>query len=198
MEDTSWNHNVHHHAALLRKLPPAPARALDIGCGAGDFARRLAERVAHVDAIDASAEMLRRAQSAGAGLDNVSYVHASIGSFPLEPASYDVISLLTVLHHLPLRETLRLCRDALRPGGVLLVLGWARSAGPLDRAYDLASIPVEFGLQCVHGPLRYTAPEMDTSLTVAQIAAVMRAELPGVKVRRQLLWRYMAVWLRPS
>lgn len=198
MEDSSWNHNVHHHAALLRKLPPAPARALDIGCGAGDFARRLAEHVAHVDAIDASAEMLQRAQSAAAGLDNVSYIQADIRSFPLEQASYDVISLVTVLHHLPLRETLQLCRDALRPGGVLLVLGWARSAGPLDRAYDLVSIPVNFGLQRVHGPLRYTAPEKDASSTVAQIAAAMRTELPGVKVRRHLLWRYTAVWLRPG
>lgn len=40
-------------------------------------------------------------------------VHAGIGSFPLEPASYDVISLLTVLPHLPLRETL-IYEDAAR------------------------------------------------------------------------------------
>ena len=76
----------------------------------------------------------------------------------------------------------------------------ARSTGhmTLDWAYDLVSIPVNFGLQRVHGPLRYTAPEKDASSPVAQIAAVMRTELPGVKVRRHLLWRYTAVWLRPG
>lgn len=196
MQDSPWNHNVHHYPALLRQLPPAPLRGLDIGCGAGEFARRLAERVAHVDAIDASAEMIERARSAGAGRENISYIQADIRSYPLEPASYDVISMMTVLHHLPLRETLRTCRDALRPGGVFLVLGWARSAGARDRAYDLVSNPVNLGLQLVHGPLRYTAPEKDAEHTVSQIAAVMREELPGVKVRRRLLWRYTAVWHR--
>ena len=47
-----WNHNTHYHEQLLRAVPRPCRRALDIGCGVGQFARRLASVVEHVDAID--------------------------------------------------------------------------------------------------------------------------------------------------
>ncbi|ANY72564.1 class I SAM-dependent methyltransferase [Paenibacillus ihbetae] len=41
---------------------------LDIGCGNGNFARRLAELGAHVTAVDYSSEMIRRAKARSAGV----------------------------------------------------------------------------------------------------------------------------------
>jgi len=49
-----FNHNDHYHRLLLRQLPPGCRRALDVGCGTGRFARRLAQRGIQVDAIDRS------------------------------------------------------------------------------------------------------------------------------------------------
>src|SRR4051794_8943806 len=45
---------------------------LDLGCGIGRLTRALAGRVAHVHALDVSAEMLERARKLNHGLDNVS------------------------------------------------------------------------------------------------------------------------------
>ncbi|NDZ99780.1 methyltransferase domain-containing protein, partial [Streptomyces sp. SID10116] len=49
-----FDHNDHYHPLLLRNLPPGGRTALDVGCGTGRFARRLAARGYEVDALDPS------------------------------------------------------------------------------------------------------------------------------------------------
>jgi SAM-dependent methyltransferase len=74
----SWFDSAHYHAlyahrdeheaaafidALVRRLQPAPgARALDLGCGAGRHARRLANAGLDVTGLDLSAASVARAQ----------------------------------------------------------------------------------------------------------------------------------------
>ena len=45
---------------LDRELPPAPVRIIDLGCGQGTQALRLARRGYHVTGVDASADLLAR------------------------------------------------------------------------------------------------------------------------------------------
>ena len=39
-----WNHNVHYLPVILAAVPPGCGAALDVGCGDGLLARRLAAR----------------------------------------------------------------------------------------------------------------------------------------------------------
>jgi cyclopropane fatty-acyl-phospholipid synthase-like methyltransferase len=39
-----YNHNKHYTDLLLRQVPPGCQNALDVGCGDGSLARRLADR----------------------------------------------------------------------------------------------------------------------------------------------------------
>jgi len=100
-------------------------RVLDVGCGLGTCARRLARVVEHVDALDrdrdsAQAEQLSR------DLPNVRFVAADFLTWQPE-GTYDAVSMVAVLHHLPFRTALLRAAALLRPGGVLLVLGLDRS-----------------------------------------------------------------------
>jgi 2-polyprenyl-3-methyl-5-hydroxy-6-metoxy-1,4-benzoquinol methylase len=109
-----WDHNRWYHGRLLRHVPDGAQRVLEVGCGAGTLARRLAATVPHVDAIDRSPEMLAAAaQGAPANLhlrlDNV-----LTADLPAE--AYDAVLSLSVLHHLPLREALKRMAGALKPG----------------------------------------------------------------------------------
>src|SRR5438034_6220833 len=45
---------------LARLVDPDCRRMLDVGCGTGDIARRMAPRVEHVDAVDLSAAMIAK------------------------------------------------------------------------------------------------------------------------------------------
>jgi ubiquinone/menaquinone biosynthesis C-methylase UbiE len=58
----AWDHNCYYHERLLRALPARCARVLDVGCGAGEFAARLAERAEQVDALDRSPAMIAEAR----------------------------------------------------------------------------------------------------------------------------------------
>src|SRR5690349_21067719 len=50
-----WNHNVHYQPVILRAVPAGCGAALEVDCGDGLLASRLAERCAEVIAIDLDA-----------------------------------------------------------------------------------------------------------------------------------------------
>ena len=57
-----WNHNVHYQPVILRAVPANCGSALEVGCGDGMLACRLAERCAEVTAIDRDARMIALAR----------------------------------------------------------------------------------------------------------------------------------------
>lgn len=121
-------------AAAFPGDPPA-GRAVDLGCGLGDVALRLA--AAHpgleVDAVDASAAMLEAARSrlGDAAGGRVRLHRARLPGDPLPRPRYDWILSSFLLHHLPdpaaLWDTVR--RHA-GPGTRVLVVDLLRPADP--------------------------------------------------------------------
>lgn len=99
---------------------------LDLACGHGRIANRLAERGARVTGLDTKALFLdrARAQAAAAGLE-VDYVEGDMRSLPWPDGSFDrVISWFTSFGYFADDENRRVLREAcrvLRPGGKLLI-----------------------------------------------------------------------------
>ena len=100
---------------------------LDVGCGPGRVTLPAAREVGptgRVIAIDLQPGMLRRAQerARSAGLDNISFLEAGVGSGKLDVPAADRALLVTVLGEIPDREAaLRSIFAALKPGGVLSI-----------------------------------------------------------------------------
>ena len=97
---------------------------LDVGCGEGELARRLALAGARVVGLDPLAVALERARDAGLSGPAVRYVEGSAATLPFAAASFDVVVFSNSLHHVPaesmdtaLAEAARVLRD----GGVLYV-----------------------------------------------------------------------------
>jgi SAM-dependent methyltransferase len=114
--------NNHYHNFLLRRLPVDCREVLEIGCGKGEFSRRLAERSERVLALDLSPEMIRIARDRSAHLPNIDFQIADVMSYDLPPVGFNCIATIATLHHLPLREVFLKMKAALKPGGMLLVL----------------------------------------------------------------------------
>ncbi|MET8609454.1 class I SAM-dependent methyltransferase [Streptomyces misionensis] len=195
-----WDHNAHFHPWLLRQLPRRSGRALDVGCGAGELARKLAGRAERVTGIDADPEILERAREAGGAVADVEY---TLGAAPdgLPPGPYDVITCVAVLHHLPFADALTRFRRELAPGGTLVVVGCARDEdvrGMVSLALNpLFGLVKNRGRAAVRRPVAMTAPTRRPEMTFSEIAAQARRLLPGARLRRRLFWRYTLVWHAP-
>jgi 2-polyprenyl-3-methyl-5-hydroxy-6-metoxy-1,4-benzoquinol methylase len=205
-----WDHNAYYHRLLLRQLPRPCRRALDVGCGAGAFAARLAQRSERVDALDRSAEMIEEAKRRTPG--NVNCVLADVLADPLPGEDYDAIFSISALHHLPLPEVLPVLAAALRPGGVLAAIALPRLDLRRELPAEIAAIAghrllgATFLARRLLGSTSGFAKDsahaimpvvMDPPLTTREVARQAAAVLPGVRVRRLVFWRYLLTWQKP-
>jgi tRNA (cmo5U34)-methyltransferase len=90
-------------AALVEFLPPAPRRALDLGCGDGRLVQLLLDSRPELDeivAVDVSAPMLARAESNFAGESRVSLRHWDLRDSIAALGEYDVVVSGFAIHHL--------------------------------------------------------------------------------------------------
>ena len=203
--------NDHYHNFLLRQLPSNCQDALEVGCGAGAFARRLAQRSQNVLALDLSPEMIRIARERSTQFPNVEFELADVCDRVLPVESFDCIATIATLHHLPFREILLKMKAALKPSGVLLVLDLFepqrnifKPEGLLDTFLNVLAMGVSGSLRLIHHrrllPRRevrdaWAAHERhDTYPTMSEVRELCAEILPGAKVRKHLLWRYSIVW----
>ncbi|TMD07632.1 MAG: class I SAM-dependent methyltransferase [Chloroflexi bacterium] len=198
MSGVDWNHNTHYHAALLREVPPRYGRALDVGCGDGAFARKLASRAGRVDAIDADAAVIASARDQSPVPANVLFILADFLAYPIDPDAYDFVAALSSLHHMPFEPALEKMTRALRPRGVLVVLGIWPVVTTQDRIVSGAAVVANRTYQLLRGPDRVTAPTAPPTMTLDDVQVRAAQLLPGARVRRRLLWRYTIVWTKPG
>jgi len=95
---------------------------LDVGCGGGILAEAMARRgAARVLGIDLALKPLRVAQlhAMEAGLDNIDYRETAAEALAkTEPGSYDVVTCMEMLEHVPVpASVVRACAGLVRPGG---------------------------------------------------------------------------------
>jgi len=108
--------------ARVRAFLRAEDRVLEIGCGTGSTAPRLAPAVAEITATDLSSRMIDIAEDKriAANRSNVHFLRPDAGDI-LPRAPFDVITAFSLLHLVSdVPEVLRSVHDQLRPGGLFL------------------------------------------------------------------------------
>ncbi len=132
---------------LERILPHVPdfCRLLDVGCGNGRLALWLESKEKHVEyvGVDSSRKLLEVARSSTADMRFVKprFVEADVTSdgwsAALPAQCFDVVTMISVLHHIPSFELrLRIFRDVaglLEPGGKFILTTWQFLTSPRMR-----------------------------------------------------------------
>lgn len=196
-----FNHNDFYHPLLLRQAPPGARTALDVGCGTGKLARRLAAAGLSVTGIDVSQRVVDVARAIGP--DRIVYRHEDALR---TTGRYDLITCVAALHHMP-PEALTTLRGLLNPGGVLAVLGlgrprsvgewlrWGVVGPPLNQAARLA---VHVGERLGNDPLLPPAPVRMEMPTMTEIRRSSATQLPGRTIQILLFWRYLMIYREPA
>lgn len=116
---------------LLRHLPPAPARVLDVGGAAGIYSAWLRSLGHDAEVIDLTPLHVQRCAAAG--------IPAEVGDarhLQRDDESYDVVLVMGPLYHLPsVADRALVWSEAfrvLRPGGLVAAATIGRFAGLLD------------------------------------------------------------------
>jgi ubiquinone/menaquinone biosynthesis C-methylase UbiE len=119
---------------MLRLARVGPGESvLDVGCGTGTLAiaaKRLAGPTGVVQGVDASPEMLARAEKKArrAGVD-VGFREGVAQALPFPDAQFDVVLATMMLHHVPRSahpQTFAEMRRVLKPGGRVFVVDFAK------------------------------------------------------------------------
>lgn len=194
-----WSHNDRFHGWILRHLPDRRRRALDVGCGRGDLIAALTSRFERVDGVDVDAVMTEVASQRFTAAPGI-----SIRQMPFEEAegSFDLITMVAVLHHLDFVSALTHAQELLNPGGRLLVIGIPKIIGAVDLVRDLPSVALNPVVGMIKHPKRADAnqpppfPVAEPSMSYNEIKAGASQLLPGVEVRRRLFFRYTLDWTK--
>jgi ubiquinone/menaquinone biosynthesis C-methylase UbiE len=192
-----WNHNVHYQSVILGAVPPGCGPALDVGCGDGLLAGRLAERCTEVTGIDRDRRMIAVARSQVGDQTRVRFIEADFLVHDFPPASFDFVCANTSLHHMDFPAALTAMARALRPGGHLAVVGLAADGSFGDYLASTSVIPVNLVYRALRGERNSGAPVTAPEMTWAQVRATARRLLPGVRYRRHPLFRYSLLWRKP-
>ena len=193
-----WNHNIHHHRLIVDALPTSCGRVLDVGCGEGVLAGELADHADHVVGLDVDAPIVEVARRDSVAV-NIDYVVGDLLEVDLEPGSFDAVVSVAMLHHVEAVPALERMRELVRPGGVVAIVGLARSRYPADSVHDLAGMVATRWHRLtktyreVEAPIVWPPPQ-----TFAEVRRDAARVLPGVRYRRHILWRYSLVWTKPD
>jgi ubiquinone/menaquinone biosynthesis C-methylase UbiE len=208
LDNDDWDHNRHYHDFLIKQLPRACQEALEIGCGAGSFSRRLSKRAHRVLALDLSPEMIKAAKRRSDAYTNIEYQVADVLTWDFPKNKFDCIASIATLHHLPLESILGKMKTALKTNGVLLALDLYAPEGPSDRIREILAVPLHTILKIKNtgrlkepGEIRSAWAQhgaRDSYLPVAEVRRKCNQKMPGAIVKKHLLWRYSIVWRKEA
>jgi SAM-dependent methyltransferase len=196
-----WNRVARRYAAMPMRNPEAweetlartrahlspDDRVLELGCGTGSTALRLAPEVASYIATDDAAEMIAIATERGADLPTLHPAVARPGDGSLPEGPFDAILAFNLLHLLPdLPAALSELHAKLKPGG-LLITKTPCLGGPWLALWPLVRILRAMGKA---PPLRFlSTAALERRIVQAGFVIEARDDLPQRPPSRLLIAR---------
>ncbi len=193
--DDYWNHNTAYHAWLVDIAARHRGHVLDVGCGEGLLVQRLAAVSRTVVGVDSDPESIQRARRRLRSVGNASVELMPFENLDEDERSFDAITFVASIHHLPLDKTLAKARQLLRPGGELAIVGLSANKTVADWAWAALCAPAARIGSWLHRETRDIGVAVaDPRQSLSEIRRVADGALPKAVIRRGLYYRYRLHW----
>lgn len=204
--DDKWDHNQHYEKILLKETIESDGKALDIGCGTGEFTYKLSKKIESVSGIDLSPVMIEEAIKRHSG-ENIKY---SIQDFDQlgEESKFDYVVSVATFHHLNLETALPKIERLLKRNGKLLVLDLYERKGFIDRILDIIAVPSNYIVKMLKNGRSVDEKEieawqehshLDKYMTFRELSNIYHKHLSGnIKIKRLLFWRYVLIYKKSN
>lgn len=174
-DDALPSHVVEHYLAkrvnFVRSLLSPPGRVLDVGCGTGQLAIRLADLGYEVVGIDPSAGMLEQLRKRAPAVEAV---QGSATEMPFRDGEFDLSISVATMHHIADPADVRLALGEMtrvvRPGGSIIV--WDHNPRNPYWPYLMKRVPQDRGDERLVG-----AEELRAGLQAAGARTVSVSQL---------------------
>ncbi|OBI72950.1 class I SAM-dependent methyltransferase [Mycobacterium asiaticum] len=194
--DQPWNINIHYNALVDSLVPTDAQSLLDVGCGDGFLAARLARRISKVTALDVDEPVLQRARTRFPDA-KIRWIRDDVMTAELPP--FDAVVSNAALHHIDdTRAALARLADLVTPGGTLTVVTFVRFS-VRTAWWHLATAMACVVVNRVKGKWEHTAPiKWPPPDTFSQLRRHVRAVLPDARIHRLLYGRVLITWQAPA
>lgn len=172
--------------ARVRSHLKTSDRVLELGCGTGTTALKLADAAAHITATDISGEMVRIGQdkAAAQGVTNVSFLRGAAGDTALAGnGPFDVVMAFNLLHLIEdLPETLARIAPLVKPGGLFISKSICRPE-PGDTGFRFRAIRMVLPVMQLLGKAPFVAfrsiAEFEAAITAAGFTILETGNYPA-------------------
>jgi 2-polyprenyl-3-methyl-5-hydroxy-6-metoxy-1,4-benzoquinol methylase len=190
-----WNHNTAYHPWVLGIAAKHRGHVLDVGCGDGLLAQRLAPVSRSVTGIEPDSAAADRARRRLTDHGDVEVSHTPFEKFDPGQRRFDLVTFVASLHHMDLRTSLARARDLLTPSGEIAVVGLSANESALDWAWAVCCLPAVV----VGSRLHRETPDVGVAIaepreSLREIRSTAAEVLPGAVIRRKLYYRYLLRW----
>ncbi|MEW5941627.1 MAG: class I SAM-dependent methyltransferase, partial [Chloroflexota bacterium] len=153
---------------------------------------------------DLSPEMVNVARRRTEEFSNIEFVVADVNEWDFPVGQCDCVVSITTLHHMPLEPVLKKMRDALKPGGTLLIGDFYEATGLQKWAKKFLALlkSVRRKLRGSnrrpwYGSARSVGHDPNESyLTIQEVRRVSASLLPGAKIET-IAKTYSLEWKKP-
>jgi 2-polyprenyl-3-methyl-5-hydroxy-6-metoxy-1,4-benzoquinol methylase len=190
-----WNHNTAYHPWVVGIAAKHRGDVLDVGCGEGLLAQRLAPVSRSVRGIEPDPATADRAVRRVTDLDNVQISRTSLEEFDPGTRRFDLVTFVASLHHMDLRTSLARARDLLTPSGEIAVVGLSANKSAWDWVWSACCLPAA----AVGDRLHRDTPDIGVTIaepgeSLGEIRCAAAEVLPGAVIRRKVYYRYLLRW----
>ena len=192
-----WNHNTAYHPWLVGIAAEHRGDVLDVGCGDGLLAQRLAPVSRSVTGIDPDPAAIRRATDRLASHRHVTVSEGDFQNYQAGAQRFDLITFVASLHHTDLRASLVKARDLLTPTGEIAVIGCSANKTVRDWVWSAMCVPAARIGSWLHSATRNIGVVVQyPQESLDDIRNIVDEVLPGASVRRARYYRYLLRWAR--